>query len=132
MTLPSRRIHQHFSFGGSLLRLTDAASVAGGLVLGLRFVGGAPADYLLPGGAAVIVHDLVAEFSGMYRSWRGASGEREVFGALFAWSSSFAILATFGFASGRLADFPRSLLALWLVLTPLLTVAAHVILRTFC
>ena len=132
MALPSRHIHQHFSLGSSLLRLADAASVAGGLVLALRFVGGAPAGYALHGAAAVIVHYLVAEFSGIYRSWRGASSEREIFCSLFAWSGSFAILAAIGFATGRLAEFPRMLLALWLVLTPLLTVGSRVLLRTFC
>lgn len=132
MALPARHIHQHFSFGGSLLRLADAASVAGGLLLALRFAEAAPADYVLYGAAAVIVHYLVAEFSGMYRSWRGASSEREIFCSLFVWSGSFAILALLGFATGRLAEFPRALLALWLVLTPLLTVASHVLMRTFC
>jgi len=132
MTLPSRHIHQHFSFGSSLLRLADAASVAGGLLLALQFLGVEAGAYALHGAVAVIVHYLVAEFSGMYRSWRGASPEREIFGSLLSWSGSFAILAAIGFATGRLAEFPRSLLALWLVFTPLLTVASHTLLRQFC
>ncbi len=132
MSLPSRHIHQTFSIGSSLLRLADAASVAGGLLLALRFAGLDAPPYALHGAAAVIVHYLVAEFSGMYRSWRGASPEREIFGSLFSWSTSFAILIALGFATGRLAEFPRSLLALWLVFTPLLTVASHTILRQFC
>ncbi len=127
MSLPSRHIHQTFSIGSSLLRLADAASVAGGLLLALRFAGLDAPPYALHGAAAVIVHYLVAEFSGMYRSWRGASPEREIFGSLFSWSTSFAILIALGFATGRLAEFPRSLLALWLVFTPLLTVASHTI-----
>lgn len=118
--------------GGSLLRLADAASVAGGLLLALRFAGLQTPPFALQGAAAVIVHYLVAEFSGMYRSWRGASPEREVFGSLFSWSTSFAILVALGFATGRLAEFPRSLLAMWLVFTPLLTVASHSLLRQVC
>ncbi|MCE9524694.1 MAG: undecaprenyl-phosphate glucose phosphotransferase [Planctomycetales bacterium] len=132
MTLPSRHIHQHISFGSSLLRLADAASVAGGLLLALQFLGVKGSGYALHGAVAVIVHYLVAEFSGMYRSWRGASPERQIFGSLLGWSGSFAILAAIGFATGRLAEFPRSLLALWLVFTPLLAVASHTLLRQVC
>src|SRR5206468_8020261 len=61
-----------------------------------------------------------------------ASPEREIFGSLMSWSASFAILTAIGFATGRLAEFPRSLLAWWLVCTPLLTVASHTILRQVC
>lgn len=132
MTLPARHIHQHFSCSSSLLRLADAASVAGGLLLALRFAGGVAAEYALEGAAAVIVHYFVAEFSGMYRSWRGASTEREIVGAIAAWSGSFAILTALGLATGRLAELPRLVLVLWLGLTPLLSVASHVMLRNIC
>ena len=41
-------------------------------------------------------------------------------------------LTALGFATGRLVEFPRSLLALWLVFTPLLTIASHTMLRQVC
>ena len=82
MGLPARRIHQQFSLLGSLYRLADAASVAGGLALAIWVAGWAPADHLLTGCVAIIVHYLVAEFGGVYRSWRGVSRNREVFATL--------------------------------------------------
>lgn len=128
MALPFRHIQQTFSVSGALYRLADVAAVTGGLWLAVRWVGSS-ADVLLPGAAAIIVHYLVAEFSGMYRSWRGASADRESFAALFTWSLAFAILAGIGLATGRLADYSRPFLVAWFVFAPLMIIAAHFILR---
>src|SRR5262249_51416882 len=98
MGLPARRIHQQFSILGSLYRLADAMSVAGGLGLAVWTIGNPRADYLLPGAAAIIVHYLVAEIGGMYRSWRGVSGDREAIAALSTWAAAFALVATLGLA----------------------------------
>src|SRR6185312_10050618 len=107
MGLPARRIHQQISVLGSLYRLADAASVAGGLCLAAWVAGAAQADCLLPGAVAIIVHYLVAEIGGMYRSWRGVSRNREAFAVLCTWAMAFGLLASFGFATDRLAMFPR-------------------------
>src|SRR4051794_6833458 len=90
MGLPARRIHQQVSDLGSLYRMADAVSVAGGLSLAIWIVGGVQADYLLPSATAIIVHYLVAEVGGMYRSWRGVSRNREAFAVLGAWLLAFA------------------------------------------
>jgi undecaprenyl-phosphate glucose phosphotransferase len=130
MGLPARRIHQQISILGSLYRLADALSVAGGLSLGLWVTGTASADYLLPGAAAIIVHYLVAELGGMYRSWRGVSGNREAFAVLSTWLVAFIALAALGFATGRLDGFPRVMLGLWFLGTALFLVLSHSLLRS--
>jgi putative colanic acid biosynthesis UDP-glucose lipid carrier transferase len=130
MGLAARRIHQQFSLIGSLYRLVDAASVAWGLALAVYVVGNTPADYLLPGAVALIVHYLVAELAGMYRSWRGVSGDREAFATLLTWVVAFFLLAGIGFATGRLDAYPRLLLGLWLLSTPLFMIVAHAFLRS--
>ncbi|MDX1947945.1 MAG: undecaprenyl-phosphate glucose phosphotransferase [Pirellulaceae bacterium] len=129
MGLPARRIQQQFSLVGSLYRLVDAASVAGGLALAVWGTGGSHAEYLLPGAAAIIVHYLVAELVGMYRSWRGVAGDREAFAAIATWSLAFALLAGLGYATGRLQSLPRLPLGLWLLATPLFMIVSHGILR---
>jgi putative colanic acid biosynthesis UDP-glucose lipid carrier transferase len=129
MGLPARRIHQQFSILGSLYRLADAASIAGGLSLAVWTTGSPPADYLLPGAVAIIVHYLVAEIGGMYRSWRGVSGDREAIAALSTWVAAFALAATIGFASGRLAGFPRVMLGNWFLAAALYLVLSHRLLR---
>src|SRR5215471_9188844 len=129
MGLPARRIHQQISILGSLYRLADAASVASGLAIAIWAVGSMPTDYLLAGSFAIIVHYLVAELGGMYRSWRGVSSDREAFATLLTWLISGALLGGLGFASGRLADFSRLMLATWLSSTALLLVVSHSFLR---
>src|SRR5205823_6608200 len=110
MGIPTRRIHQQVSDLGAIYRLADAVSVAGGLSLAIWILGRAQVDYLLPSAAAIIVHYLVAELGGVYRSWRGVSRNREVFAVLAAWLVAFGLLATLGFATGRLAEFSRAML----------------------
>jgi putative colanic acid biosynthesis UDP-glucose lipid carrier transferase len=129
MGLPARRIQQQFSILGSLYRLADAASVAGGLGLALWAVALAHDDYLLPGAAAIIVHYLVAEFGGMYRSWRGVSGDREAFASLSCWIAAFVAFSALAFATGRLEPFSRATLGIWFLGTSLLLVVSHGLLR---
>ncbi len=130
MALPSRHIHQQFSLVGSLFRVADMLCVAGGLAIAVNYTAAhSNADFLLPGAVAIIVHYLVSELSGMYRSWRGASVEREMVCTSLAWAVSFTILGTIGFATGRLEGFSRILLVTWFVATPIAVVISHTILR---
>ncbi len=129
MGLPARRIHQQISVLGSLYRLADAASVAVGLYFAIWAMGSAQADYLLPGAVAIIVHYLVAELGGMYRSWRGVSSNREAVAILTTWLIAFALLVGFGFAKDRLVDVPRAILGTWFLASALLLVLSHGLLR---
>lgn len=129
MALPIQRIHQQFRIAGAVYRFVDAACVVGGLAVASRLAGAGHVDATLAAFAAVAVFCLVAEFSGMYRSWRGVSAEREAFCTLVTWGLSFLILAAFGFTSGRMSELPRPLLWGWLAITPLFILGAHAVLR---
>lgn len=131
MGLPARRIQQQFSLVGFLYRLVDAVCVAAGLCLAAWVMHRPVAGYLLPIAAAIIVHCLVAELAGTYRSWRGVSGDREAYATLCSWLLAFGLLATAGFALGRLAEHPRILLAIWLLATPMFMILGHGLLRVF-
>jgi putative colanic acid biosynthesis UDP-glucose lipid carrier transferase len=130
MGLAPRRIKQHFSLVGSLYRLVDAAAVAAGLALALWVVRRSASEYLLAGAVAIIVHYVVAEVAGMYRSWQGVSGDREAFATLSAWLLAFLLVAALGFALGRLAEYPRMLLGVWLLGTAMFLVFGHGLLRS--
>src|SRR3954470_1134247 len=130
MGLPARRIHQQISILGSLCRLADAASVASGLYFAVWAMSSVHTDLLLPGAAAIIVHYMVAELGGMYRSWRGVSTNREVVAVLSTWLVALAVLVGIGFASGRFVDVPRVILGTWLLGTALLLVLRHNFLRS--
>ncbi|MEX2175226.1 MAG: undecaprenyl-phosphate glucose phosphotransferase [Pirellulaceae bacterium] len=131
MGLPARRIHQQLSLVGFLYRLVDAASVVGGLSLAAWVIARPPLDFLLPAALAIIVHYLVAELAGMYRSWQGVSGDREAYTTLCSWTISFLLLAALGFAAGRLVEYPRLLLCVWLLATPMFMILGHGLLKSF-
>jgi putative colanic acid biosynthesis UDP-glucose lipid carrier transferase len=130
MGLAARRIRQQFSVLGSLYRLADAASVTAGLAFAAWCTHAAYAEYLLPGAGAIIAHYLVAEFSGMYRSWRGVSASREAFAVLFTWAAALTLVIGLGYASNHLAAFPRIFLGTWLLTTALCLVVSHGLLRS--
>ena len=130
MSLPARRIHQQISLVGLFYRLVDALCVAGGLAGAVWYAQCSHAEYLLPAAAAIIGHYLVAEVTGMYRSWRGVSSDRETFCMLLTWAIAFLLLAAIGFATGRLAQFPRMTLGFWCLATPLLMLLSHGLLRS--
>jgi putative colanic acid biosynthesis UDP-glucose lipid carrier transferase len=130
MGLPARRIEQQISLLGSLYRVADAVSVAGGLAFALWIARDFAGECLLPGAIAIIVHYLTAEVGGMYRSWRGVSRNREVFASLTTWAVAFGLLAAIGLAADRLAELPRVLVALWFGGTALLLVMSHSLLRS--
>lgn len=130
MGLPARRIHQQFSLVGSVYRLADAAAIAGGLTLAVWIAEGTAADHVLTGCVAIILYYLAAEVGGVYRSWRGVSRNREAFATLTTWVVVCCVLAGIGLATGRLAEFPRSLLGTWLLSTSLLLVVSHAVLRS--
>jgi len=129
MGLPARRIHQQFSVLGSLYRVADAASVAGGLCLAVWSASAAGADYVLPGAVAIIAHYLVGEFGGTYRSWRGVSSNREAVAVLTTWLAAFAVLVGIGVANERFIEIPPAILGTWFLGTALFLVLSHGLLR---
>ena len=130
MGLPARRIQQQFSTFGSVYRLVDGASVAGGLTIAAWLAGAKSADYVLLGAAALIVHYLLSEFAGMYRSWRGVSTGRETASALCTWLFSIALVAGAGITTGFLSQVTNEVLGFWFLTTALILVVSRGLLRT--
>jgi putative colanic acid biosynthesis UDP-glucose lipid carrier transferase len=122
MGLPARHIHQQFSLVSSLYRLVDAAAVAGGLALAVWVARLTASNFVLTGAIAIIVHYLVAEVAGMYRGWQGVSGNREAYLKLCTWGFAFMLVATIGFLTQRLEDYPRLLLVVWPLATAMFMV----------
>jgi putative colanic acid biosynthesis UDP-glucose lipid carrier transferase len=129
MAFPSRRIHQPFSLAGFIYRVVDALSVAAGLALATWTIAHPPSDYLLPGLMAILVHYLVAELAGRYRGLHGISGDRAAYSMLSAWCLSVGVMVGLGVVSGHLADYPRLLVTVWAVSTPMFLILAHGILN---
>jgi putative colanic acid biosynthesis UDP-glucose lipid carrier transferase len=126
----SRRILQQSYLRDAVLRMIDAFCILAGLAiaraLGTGEVGG---GLLLVGTAAIAVYFVVAEFSGMYRSWRGVASQREVVCVLVTWTLTLLALLALGYATRHADTTPRSLVMGWLFITPLLIAAGRMLVR---
>ena len=85
---------------------------------------------------AIAAHLLVAEFTGLYRSWRGVSREREVFCTLFTWALALVVvgaigLSTLGVSLAAWHGKARLILLTWAGSTTVLMVVTHSVLRGF-
>jgi len=127
-----RRIHQHWPAAGVLHRFTDALCIAATLALAsqqpqARWT--ATEHYVLAGLSAIILYFLIAELSGMYRSWRGVSTQREMLSMLFAWSITLFLLLGLGFVTKHTQEFSRLALFTWFVASPVLMVGCRMGIR---
>jgi putative colanic acid biosynthesis UDP-glucose lipid carrier transferase len=126
-----RKIHQSFPITATVCRLTDGCSIALGLFLALQWrpeMSGEQA--MLLSTSAIIAMFILGECFGMYRNWRGASGEREVLCALFTWGATLLTLIVLGFAIRAFDQFSRGVLLAWFVCTPALMLGFRITIRT--
>jgi putative colanic acid biosynthesis UDP-glucose lipid carrier transferase len=123
-------IHQRWSARGVWYRLADASCIAAGLAISVQRGLTTTVDhYLVAGAAAIIVYGLFAEIGDMYRNWHGVSEHREVVGTLICWGCTWMALLLLAFVTARSAEFSRCSAFLWLVVTPVLIVAARILSR---
>ncbi len=132
MSVPLRRIKQQWSAGGVLYRLVDAVCIAVGLAIASQESWARWTKieyYLLAGSAAIILHYLVAELSGLYRSWRGVSIKREILASLFTWGVNVFLLLGLGFFTKYSGDFSRRAMFTWFALAPVLMIGCRLAVR---
>jgi len=72
---------------------------------------------------------LLAERSGIYRSWRGGGLGRELKEVLGVWSGTVLALLLLAFATGSSAAYSRAVLLGWWLLTPLLFAGLRLVSR---
>jgi putative colanic acid biosynthesis UDP-glucose lipid carrier transferase len=128
--LAGRRIQPHSSLFDAIYRLADALCIAAALALAVLVRPLVDHDkLLLAGAAAIVLYLLVAEMTGMYRSWRGVSAERELVCALVTWVFALLLLVAIGYVAGYAAQFSRGVLLIWLAATPLLVTLTRTLFR---
>lgn len=127
---PHRRIRQTWSLRDALHRLIDGLCIVAAM-LGVLAIFRLPVEqaHLLAAAAGIIGFYLVAEFCGLYRSWRGVSAEREVLCTLLAWTYTAVALFVVGFAFRLVEQFPRRVGLSWLFGAPVLIVALRLAMR---
>jgi putative colanic acid biosysnthesis UDP-glucose lipid carrier transferase len=131
----SRRILPSASWMGLLYRVVDAGCIALALHVASFIPAGVPLDFVFTCSLATLSYFLVAEITGVYRSWRGATDHVEASCVLVTWL--FASLGMFAtvIVSDRVAMIPRPVAMCWLVTVPLLMIVSHALLRivqSFC
>ncbi len=127
----ARRIQQQWSAIESLYRLLDAACIATGLYLATFYATPmAREHYFLAGAATIMLFNIIAGFSGMYRNWRGVSAGRELICSLVTWGATLVGLAVLGYCTRYANMAPRSLMLAWFITTPLLFVALRIMVRS--
>ncbi len=129
---PSRpRIHQAWSLRDLVYRVADAAAIAAGLTIALRWTHTRVGDFhVTAAAAAIVVHYLVAEANGMYRSWRTVSAEREILCTLATWVLTCPLLFGVGALAGYGPEFPVRLLLAWGIAGALVVTLTRMVLRT--
>lgn len=96
----SRRIHTERSWLDILHRLCDAASIAVGLPLALAVLHAELENRVVAMAAvAVSLHFIMAEVTGLYRSWRGTTTDREIVCVIGTWFGALVGLVVVAWAS---------------------------------
>lgn len=131
MTDRLRNIQYKSTILDGLYRVIDAVAIILGMVLAVMGAGEQPeSDHRLAVAVVLAIYYIVAEFTGVYRSWRGVSTEREIACGALTWTISltllFLLVTVFHFDH----PFNRYTLLSWFLMTPLLMTTARMILRT--
>jgi len=131
MSPVSRGITFHESLFYSLHRLVDAVVIFAvvSVALGYTQATGLP-ELLTIAAATILVNHVVAELSGLYRSWRGTHVRREVACVLLTWAYTVPVLMGVGLVTQHNATYTYTTKLLWIFVTPAAMAASRVVLRT--
>ena len=128
--MPSRHTQHSSSLLDIGLRIADMAGIVGSIYFvgwSLRVTAGS--NCLLAAAAGVIVFSLAAEITGLYRSWHGVSGDRELLCNGVTWLCTVPALFVAGFLIGRLdqvtSELTRNGMLAWFVVAPLAMAGAR-------
>ena len=122
--MSSRRIQYSSSLLDIGLRIADMVGIVGSIyfVAWLQCIT-AGSNCLLAAAAGVIIFSLAAEITGLYRSWHGVSGDRELLCNGLTWLCTVPSLFVVGFLTGRLdqvtSELTRNGMLGWFVVAPL-------------
>jgi putative colanic acid biosynthesis UDP-glucose lipid carrier transferase len=80
---------------------------------------------------AIGLFNMVGEFVGLYRNWRGIKFEREASCGLIAWGVTLILLAGLGHFSIYSTELSAYCLAIWFTVTPILSFSFRIFYRRY-
>ena len=127
-------IHRGISYSESLLysvhRLVDAAIICLSVALSLRHtVEATTSDLLTVAATSIVVYHVVADLSGLYRSWRGTRLRNEIVCVLATWAYTAPVLLGLGLVTQYNAEFSYSTKLVWIFTTPAAMILARIVMR---
>ena len=130
MSASRRRVLPYASLNEVLYRVVDCAAILLALYLVANYTQwpGSTRPELL-GAVVLIGYLLIAEITGVYRSWRGISPDREIVCAWITWGATLLVLLSIAAITHYPRDLPRGCIVWWSVVAPILIGGARVIVR---
>ncbi|HEX2477032.1 MAG TPA: undecaprenyl-phosphate glucose phosphotransferase [Lacipirellulaceae bacterium] len=130
MSSVSRGISFHDSFFYGLHRLVDAAVICLAVRAAVSYTHGARLpDVLAIAAATILVYHVVAELSGLYRSWRGSRVRREIACVLITWGYAVPVLLGAGLITQYNAQFSYTSKLIWIFATPITVAGTRFVMR---
>jgi putative colanic acid biosynthesis UDP-glucose lipid carrier transferase len=127
MSNTRRRIHPHRSWNELVSRFVDAAAIVAGLAADKSVLVEGWSDRAAALSAiAVVVYFLIAEVTGLYRSWQGSATDREVVCALGTWTGAMLVGMAFAYMFDRQGYLSPASMAVWFVATAFLLAVGRV------
>jgi putative colanic acid biosysnthesis UDP-glucose lipid carrier transferase len=122
------------SFSESLLyslhRLIDAAIICLTVGLALRHTDDVGVtDLVMIAATTIVVHHVIADLSGLYRSWRGTRLNNEIVCVFTTWAYTVPVLLGLGLVTQYNGDFSYMTKLVWIFATPTLMALARIVLR---
>jgi len=114
----------------SLHRLIDAAIICVTVGLALRHTTDAGVtDLVMIAATSIVVHHVIADLSGLYRSWRGTRLRNEIVCVFVTWAYTVPVLLGLGLLTQYNADFSYITKLVWIFGTPAAMSVARVVVR---
>ena len=127
----TNHIRQHETWPRFALKIFDMLSVVAGLMVMLTWQPGYNSkSTIVVGLLAIGVFSIVAEFTGVYRNWRGIAYGREAVCTTFAWSLTCMILLALGKFSLYSSEISGPALMYWFISTPLFALTSRTAVRS--
>lgn len=124
-------VRQERSLWSLFLRLVDAACIGASFWLAHQLTKSLPNEHsLLVAAVSLFAFSISAEMTGLYRSWRGGSADRELLCSTGTWIGAVGLLLLVSHVFRSDGDTPRRVSLSWFLLAPSGIAASRSLLRS--